>query len=115
VRKESAFEEITAAVDAVSRGNVYLGEGVAGVVVNDYREMMSLRAPADADPLSVREREVLQLLAEGKKTSEIAERLHVSTKTIETHRRQIMSKLGLDSVAALTKYAIRHGFITLDD
>jgi DNA-binding NarL/FixJ family response regulator len=115
VRKESAFEEITAAVDAVSQGHVYLGEGVAGVVVNDYREMMSHRAPDESDPLSVREREVLQLLAEGRKTSEIAERLHVSPKTVETHRRQIMQKLDLDSVAALTKYAIRNGFITLDD
>lgn len=115
VRKESAFEEITSAVDAVSQGNVYLGEGVAGVVVNDYRQMMSHRAADDIDPLSVREREVLQLLAEGKKTSEIAARLHVSTKTVETHRRQIMAKLDLDSVAALTKYAIRNGFISLDD
>lgn len=115
VRKESAFEEITAAVDAVSQGNVYLGEGVAGVVVNDYREMMSHRGPDESDPLSVREREVLQLLAEGKKTTEIAARLHVSTKTVETHRRQIMSKLELDSIAALTKYAIRNGFITLED
>ncbi|MGB5346148.1 MAG: response regulator transcription factor [Woeseia sp.] len=115
VRKESAFEEITAAVDAVSQGHVYLGEGVAGVVVNDYREMMAHRAPDESDPLSVREREVLQLLAEGRKTSEVAERLHVSPKTVETHRRQIMQKLDLDSVAALTKYAIRNGFITLDD
>jgi len=114
VRKESAFEEITAAVDAVSQGNVYLGEGVAGVVVNDYRQMMS-RSSDESDPLSVREREVLQLLAEGKKTSEIAARLHVSSKTVETHRRQIMSKLNLSSVAALTKYALQHGFISLDD
>lgn len=114
VRKESAFEEITAAVDAVSQGNVYLGEGVAGVVVNDYRQMMS-RSSDDSDPLSVREREVLQLLAEGKKTSDIAARLHVSSKTVETHRRQIMSKLNLNSVAALTKYALQHGFISLDD
>lgn len=115
VRKESAFEEITAAVDAVSQGNVYLGEGVAGVVVNDYRQMMAKRSPEDNDPLSAREREVLQLLAEGRKTADIAARLHVSSKTVETHRRQIMLKLELDSVAALTKYAIRHGFIALDD
>ncbi len=115
VRKESAFEEIAAAVDAVSQGNVYLGEGVAGVVVNDYRQMMAKAAPDASDPLSTREREVLQLLAEGRKTAEIAARLHVSTKTVETHRRQIMSKLSLDSVAALTKYALRHGFISLED
>ena len=115
VRKESAFEEITAAVDAVSQGNVYLGEGVAGVVVNDYRQMMAQSDADGSDPLSVREREVLQLLAEGKKTTDIAARLHVSSKTVETHRRQIMSKLNIESIAALTKYAIRHGFITLED
>lgn len=115
VRKESAFEEMSAAVDAVSQGNVYLGEGVAGVVVNDYRQMIEKSAPTEADPLSAREREVLQLLAEGHRATEIAARLHVSSKTVETHRRQIMSKLGLDSVAALTKYAIRHGLISLDE
>lgn len=115
VRKESAFEEISAAVEAVSQGNVYLGEGVAGVVVNDYRQMISRGNTDDIDPLSAREREVLQLLAEGKKTSDIAARLHVSSKTVETHRRQIMLKLEMDTVAALTKYAIRQGLISLDD
>lgn len=115
VRKESAFEEISAAVEAVSQGNVYLGEGVAGVVVNDYRQMISRGNTDDIDPLSAREREVLQLLAEGKKTSDIAARLHVSSKTVETHRRQIMLKLEIDTVAALTKYAIRQGLISLDD
>jgi len=115
VRKESAFEEIDAAVEAVSQGNVYLGEGVAGVVVNDYRQMISSGNTDDADPLSAREREVLQLLAEGRKTSDIAARLHVSSKTIETHRRQIMLKLKIDTIAALTKYAIRKGLISLDD
>ncbi|ANO51771.1 response regulator [Woeseia oceani] len=115
VRKESAFEEISAAVEAVSQGNVYLGEGVAGVVVNDYRQMISRGNTDDIDPLSAREREVLQLLAEGKKTSDIAARLHVSSKTVETHRRQIMLKLEIDTVVALTKYAIRQGLISLDD
>ena len=115
VRKESAFEEIAAAIDAVSRGEVYLGEGVAGVVVSAYRQMMKQRPAAQADVLSVREKEVLQLLAEGKKTAEIAARLHVSAKTVETHRRQIMTKLKLNSVAALTKYAIQKGFVSLHD
>ncbi len=115
VRKESAFEEIAAAVDAVSSGNIYLGEGVAGVVVSDYRQMMARGEQGDGDPLSVREREVLQLIAEGRKTADIAAVLHISSKTVETHRRQIMSKLGLDSIAALTKYAIRKGFTALED
>jgi len=115
VRKESAFEEISAAVDAVSNGQVFLGEGVAGVVVDELRQMMANKQGVAADPLSARENEVLQLIAEGRKSAEIATRLHISTKTVETHRRQIMAKLELDSVAALTKYAIRKGFIALDD
>jgi DNA-binding NarL/FixJ family response regulator len=115
VRKESAFEEISAAVEAVTQGNVYLGNGVADVVVGELRDLFATRSTGDVDPLSAREREVLQLLAEGKKVSDIATALYISTKTVETHRRQIMSKLKLDSVAALTKYALRKGLISLDE
>ena len=115
IRKESAFGEISAAIDAVSRGRVFLGEGVANVVVDDYRKFVADDAGGDTIPLSGREREVLQLLAEGKKTSEIAELLHISVKTIETHRRQIMTKLNLFSVAELTKYAIRRGLTSVND
>lgn len=115
VRKESAFDEITAAIEAVMRDSVYLGEGIADVVVGQLRHLASQQpAGAAGDLLTGREREVLQLLAEGSKTSEIAAALHVSAKTIETHRRQIMSKLNLDSVAALTKYAIRIGLVSAD-
>ena len=67
-----------------------------------------------ASPLSGREREVLQLLAEGKATKEIAHMLHVSSKTVETHRKKIMDKLGLHSIAELTKYAIREGLTRLE-
>lgn len=114
VRKESAFEEISAAVDAAAEGDVYLGEGIAEVVVGELRQLIAARPAGDPDPLTVREREILQLLAEGRRTAEVAATLHVSTKTVETHRRQIMSKLNLTSVAALTKYAIRNGLISLD-
>ncbi|MDX1433779.1 MAG: LuxR C-terminal-related transcriptional regulator, partial [Gammaproteobacteria bacterium] len=65
--------------------------------------------------LSSREREVLQLLAEGRSTAEIAERIHVSVKTVETHRKRLMDKLNLRSIAALTKYAIREGLTSLDE
>jgi DNA-binding NarL/FixJ family response regulator len=65
--------------------------------------------------LSGREREVLQLIAEGKSTKEIAEALFVSVKTIETHRQQIMSKLNLHSIAGLTKYAIREGLTSVQE
>lgn len=112
IRKESAFEEIAAAIKAVTRGEVYLGTGVAEVVVDDYKNRIAEQAEAQV-PLSSREREVLQLLAEGRKTVEIAAALHVSVKTIETHRRQIMTKLDLHSVAELTKYAIRSGLTSI--
>jgi DNA-binding NarL/FixJ family response regulator len=114
VRKESAFEEIAAAVDAVVQGNVYLGEGVAEVVIGQLRQLISTQPADDVDPLSRREREVLQLLAEGRKTGQIADALHVSARTIDTHRRQIMSKLDLDNVAALTRYAIRKGLVSFE-
>ena len=65
--------------------------------------------------LSGREREVLQLIAEGRSTADIAERLHVSVKTVETHRKRVMDKLDIRSVAGLTKYAIREGITSLDD
>ena len=64
--------------------------------------------------LTAREREVLQLMAEGKSTAQIAELLHISVKTVETHRQQIMHKLGMRSVAELTKYAIREGLTSLE-
>ena len=115
IRKESAFEEIAAAIKAATRGQFYLGDRITGVVVEDYKNLMSNIEPIRSSPLSAREREVLQLLAEGRRTSEIADTLHVSVKTIETHRRQIMTKLDLHSIAELTKYAIRQGLTSIED
>ena len=114
LRKESAFDEIARAIDAVMEGKVFLGDGIAGVVVEDYRELIARSGLNEDIPLTAREREVLQLIAEGYKTSEIAKLLHLSVKTIETHRRQIMEKLDLRSVPELTKYAIRHGLTSID-
>lgn len=107
--KESAFDELWTAIDSVQRGGTHLGEGVTDVVIEGYRDLIESDNSQTESPLSSREREVLQLLAEGSKTSAIAEALHVSVKTIETHRRHIMLKLDLHSVAELTKYAIRTG------
>src|SRR5439155_22835929 len=116
------------AIRAVVADRVYLSPRVAGVVVDDYVRRLPSRgatraAAADSDEyaparnafdaLTPREREVLQLMAEGFATKEVAHRLHVSVKTVETHRRQIMEKLDLHSVAELTKYAIREGLTTL--
>ena len=115
IRKESAFEEISEAIDSVIGGKVYLGDGIASVVVEDYKTLIEDHPGKGDVPLSNREREVLQLLAEGHKTAAIAEMLHISVKTIETHRRQIMAKLNLDSIAALTKYAIRHGLTSIEE
>ena len=118
VVKDSAVEELTNAVRTVLAGRVYLSPRVAGLVVEGF---VTDRAAAQGIPaagvfarLTAREREVLQLMAEGKATKEVAQALSVSVKTAETHRRSIMEKLGLHSVAELTKYAIREGLTSLE-
>ncbi len=107
VLKECAFDELARAVRAVQHGQAYLSPAIAGVVVEDYRGRV--RAVRGEPELAPREREVLQLLAEGKTTQESARLLHISVKTVETHRRRIAQKLGIRTVAELTKYAIREG------
>lgn len=112
--KDSAFEEVLAAIRDCMKGKIYLSSKIADIVINDY---ISLARNTDSSAfavLSAREREVLQLLAEGKSTKEIASQLKVSAKTIESHRKQVMDKLNLHSVAELTKYAIREGLTQLD-
>lgn len=114
--KDSAFEELVSVLGAVMDGRIYLSREITDIVVKDYVE---LAQSSDGDStvfsvLSAREREVLQLLAEGRTTKEIADKLHVSGKTIETHRKQIMQKLDLHSIAELTKYAIREGLTQLE-
>lgn len=112
--KDCAFEELIDAIRTVSSGQIYLSNRVAGVVVDEY---LHNRPPGDGTVyslLSAREREVLQLLAEGNSTKSIASSLSVSVKTVETHRQQIMEKLNLHSVAELTKYAVKEGLTSLD-
>ncbi len=112
--KDCAVDELAEAIRKVVGGGVYLSAGITGIVVDDYvRQLSSGEKPTDS-PLTDREREVLQVLAEGKTTKQIALQLHVSVKTIETHRQRIMEKLRLHSVAELTKYAIREGLTSLD-
>jgi DNA-binding NarL/FixJ family response regulator len=113
VLKSCAFEEVASAIRAVVASHVYLSRQVASVVAKDYVRALSTREPGDSSPLSQREREVLQLLAEGTKTKEIATSLFVSPKTVETHRQHIMAKLNIYSVAGLTKYAVREGLTEL--
>ena len=112
--KDCAFEELVRAIRAVASGQTYLSPGVAGAVVQDYVNRLAASDQPAPSVLSPREREVLQLVAEGWATKEIAAQLHVSVKTIETHRRQIMDKLGVGSVAELTKQAIRMGLTSLE-
>jgi DNA-binding NarL/FixJ family response regulator len=110
--KDAAFDELLVAVRAVLDGQIYLSPAVAGVVVRASLRQPVSRRESLQRKTSNREREVLQLLVEGKSTKEIASTLYVSVKTIETHRKQIMDKLNLHSIAELTKYAIREGVTT---
>ncbi len=112
--KDSAFEELVEAIRTVDTGRFYLSAGIVGVVVKDYVGSQANKDALTSDILSAREREVLQLLAEGKSTKEIASDLHVSVKTIETHRQNIMQKLDIHTIAGLTRYAIREGLTSLD-
>jgi DNA-binding NarL/FixJ family response regulator len=112
--KDCAFDELIGAVRAVLRGKTYLSPDIAGVVVEGFvsraREIQTQNGPV----LTPREREVLQLIAEGVATKNIAEQLHLSVKTVESHRKHIMEKLDLHTVAELVKYAIREGLTSLD-
>ncbi|MCI0411148.1 MAG: response regulator transcription factor [Acidobacteria bacterium] len=113
--KKSTAEDLKAAIQALLSDRVYLGTGVIDLLVKDYVQGLAPDGPATAPDLTPREREVLQLLTEGKATKEIAGIISISVKTVETHRKNIMDKLGLRSVAELTKYALRHGITTLEE
>lgn len=112
--KNCAFEELDKAVRIVSSGKTYLSPSISDVIVDNYVRTSSETAHTVFSVLSNREREVLQLLAEGQNTKQIAMSLHVSPKTIETHRSKIMQKLDIDNIADLTKYAIREGLTSLE-
>jgi len=112
--KESLFDELILAIRTIMTGDTYLSPRITGVVIEDYISRLAKGETSHSDVLTGREREVLQLLAEGKSTKQIAGQLHVSVKTIESNRRQIMNKLDIDSIAELTKYAIREGLTSLD-
>ncbi len=113
--KDHSFEELSNAIRVVVSNRIYLSPSIAGIVIEDYvRQLQKDEISPVTDVLTDREVEVLQLIAEGHSTKDIAFRLHVSTKTVETHRRQIMEKLDLFSIAELTKYAIRQGLTTVE-
>jgi len=113
--KECAGEELTLALRTVYQGRIYVSPDVAGIIVNDYVAHLTGAVTAETPLLSSREREVLQLIAEGRTTAQIAEHLNLSVKTVESHRKHVMDKLDIHSVAGLTKYAIREGISSIDD
>ena len=112
--KDSTFQELDNALQAANRGEMYLSRGItdAGGVKNGMGTVTH-GGVLESERLTRRELQVLQLIAEGKTTKEIAARLLVSVKTIETHRKQVMDKLGIHSIAELTKYCIRAGLTSL--
>lgn len=114
ILKESAADEVIEAITMVEKGELFFSRSVREQVLNNYVELLRDIDQNPASPLSIREREVLQLVAEGKSTKEIAGTLNLSVKTVESHRKQVMDKLDLHSVAELTKYAIREGLTQLD-
>jgi two-component system, NarL family, response regulator NreC len=106
--KNCSFDELVEAIKAVMSGNTYISPSIGDMIIKEYTSK-----PDDEKSvfsiLSQREREVLQLLAEGKSTKQIGQKLHVSPKTVEAHRLRIMDKLQIDNIAQLTKYAIQEG------
>jgi DNA-binding NarL/FixJ family response regulator len=111
--KDCAFDEVIQAVQTVASHGTYLSPRITDIVLNECIQQIPKKEASKKTVLTPREREVLQLLAEGKKTKDIASILEVSAKTVETHRLQIMEKLDIHSIAELTKYAIREGLTSL--
>ncbi len=114
ILKDCAVDELITAIEHVMQGNIYITTKITSVVIEDYLNLNHM-VNSESSILSTREREVLQLLAEGYNTKQIAAALFVSPKTIEAHRKHIMDKLKIYSVADLTKFAIREGITSLDD
>jgi DNA-binding NarL/FixJ family response regulator len=110
--KDAAAVELPLAIRAVQRGEIYISSAVSRVVVSGYLAgVTSEAAPGPLDSLSARQREILQLIAEGRTTKEIAFSLELSVKTVETHRRQLMERLQIFDVPGLVRFALRHGLI----
>lgn len=112
--KNCAFEELADAIQTVMRYQTYLSPKISEIVRDEFVKMMGSNDPTTVELLTDKEREVLQLIAEGKKTKDIAELLHISVKTVEARRSKIMEKLNINNVAGLTKYAIREGLTSIE-
>jgi DNA-binding NarL/FixJ family response regulator len=113
--KNCSSDELVNAIRSVAANKKYLSPDIAGVVIEESLNHPSDTGTSSSSILTMREREVLQLIVEGNTVKQIAERLYLSIKTIHTHRNQIMQKLNMNSTAELTKFAIREGLIPLHD
>ena len=111
--KDSAYEELIKGIRAVMADKVFLSPDITEVVINDYLKLLSKKPGAGTAALTSRQTEVLKLMVDGKSNRDIAEHLTLSVKTVESHRQQLMVKLGLRTTAELTKYAIRTGLTVL--
>lgn len=114
VLKGAGFDELMDAIVAVSNGHRYISRPLQEILLDDYLNNLDKLSSANRSALSDREREVLQLLAEGKSNKEIAGILRVTVNTVDAHRKHISDKLSLKSIAELTKYAVTHGISSLE-
>jgi len=116
VLKNCFSQELISAIRTVIQGGIYLSPEIQGIVVDDYlsKDAESESRTIATSQLTTREKEILQLLAEGLTTKEIASKINVSTKTVETHRQHIMDKLDIHNIVQLTKYAIREGLTSIE-
>ena len=112
--KDCVLDEVLNALKVVLSGKTYISPGISGVVIEDYLRYQKMAPRSAASQLTPKEREVLQLIAEGKSAKEIAYLLELSGKTVDHHRHEIFRKLGIRSVAELVKFALREGITSLD-
>jgi DNA-binding NarL/FixJ family response regulator len=114
--KKAATEELILAIRTVSQGHSFLSPAISNTVIDAYvRQAGEMTTGNRYEALTDREREVLQLVAEGHTSREISQLLHITARTVETHRANLMAKLDIHTVAELTRYAIRRGIIALDE
>ncbi len=114
ILKTKVYDDLILAIKAASAGEVYLSSKIAAIVAHDIVGSLPIHEKSVYTVLTPREREILQLIAEGKSTKQSAFHLKISIKTVESARRQIMQKLDIHNIADLTKYAISEGLTTLD-
>jgi DNA-binding NarL/FixJ family response regulator len=114
ILKGASFSELVEAIKTVMSGHRYISPPLAEILLEDYIGRLDAMPPNEKEVLTNREREVLQLLAEGKSNRQIADMLYVTVNTVDTHKKHIYDKLGLHSIAELTKYAISRGITSLN-